>query len=407
MKHVALAAALVTLALAPAGSAAIHWHRSHPIGLPYAGRLAHGVQLPAGGKFFATWDPALKRSPNRPWRRWGTDRLVKTVLDVIAAYSRVHPDAPAVLVGDLSRPRGGQFGREFGGLGHASHQNGLDVDVYYPRRDRLLQPPTSPRQIDASLAQDLLDRFLRAGAQRVFVGPHTTLRGPHRIVIPLVHHDNHMHVRIHPQQRRVIAGRSDRGRQIRAVELGFPQGKRMLVVGCVHGDECAGRSIVRRLARAAPPRFDLWVVANLNPDGAAAGTRQNGRGVDLNRNFPSQWRASGRRWDPYYAGARPSSEPETRFAERLLLRLRPQITIWFHQPEAAVRAWGASARTARRYARLAGVPFRAIRWPHGSAPNWQNHRFPGTVSFVVELPPGRLGPADARRYARAILRLPK
>jgi hypothetical protein len=44
-------------------------------------------------------------------------------------------------------------------------------------------------------------------------------------------------------------------------------------------------------------------------------------------------------------------------------------------------------------------------WLAGTAPNWQNHRFPGSSSFVVELPPGRLGLATARRDAAAILRL--
>ena len=70
-----------------------------------------------------------------------------------------------------------------------------------------------------------------------------------------------------------------------------------------------------------------------------------------------------------------------------------------------MRAWGPSIPAARRYARLAGVPFRAIAWPDGTAPNWQNRRFPGTASFVVELPPGALSPKEARRHADAVLRL--
>jgi protein MpaA len=147
------------------------------------------------------------------------------------------------------------------------------------------------------------------------------------------------------------------------------------------------------------------VLQDLNPDGRAAGTRGNARGVDLNRNFPSQWRPIGVPGDPQYAGPRPLSEPESRFAVRAIKRIRPDITIWFHQPQTIVRAFGQSEPTARRYARLVGMVYRRIHWPSGTASNWQNHRYPGRPAFVVELAPGRLSPASARRHARAIRRL--
>jgi hypothetical protein len=385
------AVAVVALGLAAASaSAAVHWHRSRSLGLPYAGRLVHGVQLPARGRFFETWDPALKRTPNRAWRRWGSDRLVQTVLRIARAYALAHPEAPPVLVGDLSRPHGGNFGRQFGALGHASHQNGLDVDVYYPRRDRLLRAPTAVRQIDRPLAQDLLDRFLRAGATQIFVGPHTKLHGPRKRITQLIHHDNHMHVRIARENRRVITGRSEEGRPLHAVELGFPGPRKVLVVGCIHGGECAGTAVVRRLERLPPPRFDLWVIPDLNPDGSAAGTRSDARGVDLNRNFRGRGRLS---------------ERESRFAALLIHRLRPAVTIWYHQHENRVRAWGASMPAARAYARRARMRFAAVPWPRGSAPNWQNHRFPSAASFVVELPAGRLSPGAVARHVHAILAL--
>ena len=203
-------------------------------------------------------------------------------------------------------------------------------------------------------------------------------------------------------------GRSARGRPIRAVVVGDRAAERqILVVGCIHGNECAGVAVTRRLARARAVRegVGLWIVHNLNPDGTALGVRQNGRGVDLNRNFPSEWRRIGRRWDPQYSGPRPLSEPETRIARRLVLRIRPDVTLWFHQPQRLVRAWGQSVPTARRYARLAGARYRSIRWPNGTAPNWQNHRFRRTASFVVELAPGRLPAHRAARHARAVRRL--
>ena len=188
----AVPAPVATPPAAPAGSSI----RSRAIGRPDRGRLAGGVQLAEAGPDWVTWDPVLKRAPNRPWRRWGTDTLVETVKRILAEYRAAHPQAPQVLVGDLSRPRGGIFDNRYGGLGHASHQNGLDVDVMYPRRDGRLRHAWRPGQVDRVLAQDLVDRFVAAGAEYVFVGLRTRLRGPRRVVQALPHHDDHLHVRI-------------------------------------------------------------------------------------------------------------------------------------------------------------------------------------------------------------------
>lgn len=166
------------------------------LGTPAHGRLRNGVRLPAEGTDYVTWDPVRSVSPNREWRRWGTDTLIRTFLRVARSYRAANPGAPKLVVGDLSRPQGGEFGRRFGGLGHASHQNGLDIDVYYPRADLRLLAPRRVSQIDHALAEDLLRRFLAVRPQHIFVGPSTGLRGPRRIVQPLVHHDDHLHVRI-------------------------------------------------------------------------------------------------------------------------------------------------------------------------------------------------------------------
>ncbi|MGH3043097.1 MAG: penicillin-insensitive murein endopeptidase [Gaiellaceae bacterium] len=168
----------------------IAWRESVALGTPSAGRLVHGVRLPAGRAGFFTWDPVQRRRPNREWRRWGTNRLVRIVLRVVREYASAHPGAPRVGIGDLSRPRGGPFGPK-----HASHQNGLDVDVYYPRLDRRERPPRRVEQIDRRLAQDLVDRFVRAGAEIVYVGPLTGFTGPPGVVQVLWNHDNHLHAR--------------------------------------------------------------------------------------------------------------------------------------------------------------------------------------------------------------------
>ena len=174
----------------------IAYRHSVPVGVWWNGALRRGVQMPAEGPDWFTWDPVHKRIPNRPWRRWGTDRLVRTLLGVIEQYRLENALAPRVGIGDLSRTHGGEFGARFGGLGHASHQNGLDADIYYPRMDGLQRRPYKPSQVDVDLAQDLVDRFVAAGARVVYVGPELDLKGPRKVVVPLVHHDDHLHVRL-------------------------------------------------------------------------------------------------------------------------------------------------------------------------------------------------------------------
>lgn len=194
---VALAILLGCLALSAPPDSRVEWRDSVAVGAPESGTLVRGVRLPAEGRFFYTWDPVLKRQPNRDWRRWASDDLIRTTLRTLREFSRRHPRAPRVGVGDLSLPRGGYFGPEVGGgIGHATHQNGLDVDVYYPRLDRREKPPRTVDQVDVALAQDLVDLFVAAGATTIYVGPNLPLTGPAEVVAPLVNHDNHLHVRI-------------------------------------------------------------------------------------------------------------------------------------------------------------------------------------------------------------------
>jgi murein peptide amidase A len=197
-------------------------------------------------------------------------------------------------------------------------------------------------------------------------------------------------------------GRSQDGRPIVAVRAGDPHGTRVLVVGCIHGTECAGIAVARALERVRT-RLDLWIVPNLNPDGYARGTRQNGPGVDLNANRSSQWRGGGRPWDTYYTGPYPFSERETRTGRNLILRIRPRVTIWFHQHLNLVWAWGPSTAAGRIYARAARMRFYHRHWLHGTATNWQNHHLPGSASFTVEQPASRLSPRQVRRQVHAVL----
>ena len=211
-----------------------------------------------------------------------------------------------------------------------------------------------------------------------------------------------------PDQR--VLGRSIRGRPLIARRYGAPRADRsLLVVGSIHGDETQGHRIVARLERRARRRLDgatLWTIETVNPDGVAAGTRGNAHGVDLNRNFAHDWRpippTSG-----YYSGPGPASEPETRAVRRFVRRVRPELTIWYHQP------WGRTLipceppgrAVALRYARVSGLRARdCFPSPPGSATGWQREAL-GERAFVVELAGGRLERTEVRRHAGAALAL--
>ena len=204
-----------------------------------------------------------------------------------------------------------------------------------------------------------------------------------------------------------LTGHSVLGAPITARRLGSSgDGPTVLVVGAIHGNERAGIAIVRRLEHdSASRRVRLWVLPDLNPDGARANTRGNAHGVDLNRNFAWRWRPRTAPGTTFYAGPGPLSEPESRFARLLITRLRPDITIWFHQSETAVDISSGSTAIEARFARRVALPLRRlVRYP-GSATTWQAHRFPKATSFVVELPPGSLSANATRAYERAVLAL--
>jgi len=199
-------------------------------------------------------------------------------------------------------------------------------------------------------------------------------------------------------------GASAQDRPLKAQRVG--EGPvRVLVVGSIHGNETAGHAVVRRLRRAAPPAgVELWLVNSVNPDGVARGTRQNARGVDLNRNFARGWKAAGRPFDTYFPGRAAFSEPESRAVRGLLARLRPAVTIWFHQHLRLVDvSGGADPALVRAYARRVGLPPKPLAALPGTASRWQNFGAPGTSAFVVELPAGPLPERAVERHAAAAL----
>ena len=196
-----------------------------------------------------------------------------------------------------------------------------------------------------------------------------------------------------------VIGHSVQGRPITVNRVGEADAtRRILVVGCIHGNEPAGRGIVADLVRATPaPDAQLLLVRDMNPDGFAHQARANAHGVDLNRNSPEHWAG---------AGARPWSEPETRAIRDLVLREQPTLSLYYHQPFGLVDVpEGGRPEAARRYAELVGLPLKRLSRRSGSISRWQNARVRPGSAFVVELAAGPL-PADLRlRHVAAVLAL--
>ena len=103
-------------------------------------------------------------------------------------------------------------------------------------------------------------------------------------------------------------GESVEGRPIERIDTRPERPGRHVVVICgMHGNERAAADLADGFGRInRPDDLHLTLVPLLNPDGWAAGTRNNGRNVDLNRNFSWGWP---RRPD---SGTGPASEPETK-----------------------------------------------------------------------------------------------
>jgi murein peptide amidase A len=197
-----------------------------------------------------------------------------------------------------------------------------------------------------------------------------------------------------------VIGHSVRGRPIVAYERGDRSAPPTLIVGVIHGSEPAGLAVIAQLRRLPlPPHVHLWLVPTINPDGLATGTRQNAHGVDLNRNWPAAWVHTG------VSGPRPLSEPETRAMRAFIERIKPKLTIWYHQPLAEVYGSDPHVAVLKRYARLSGLPYRKLTAPRGAATRWQRRQFPGSPAFVVEFPAGPISTATARRNAKAVLAL--
>lgn len=109
-------------------------------------------------------------------------------------------------------------------------------------------------------------------------------------------------------------GTSYEGRPIWAEHWGPEGAAQVLVLGQVHGDECAPAWFVRAVRTSPPTTFGIWLVPTMNPDGLAAHSRLTAEGIDPNRD--------GFRLDT----------PEAQAVMAFTSSVRPALTLHLHSP---------------------------------------------------------------------------
>jgi len=216
--------------------------------------------------------------------------------------------------------------------------------------------------------------------------------------------------------KKIVIGYSAKGKRIVATRAGNPNADAvLLVIGQMHGDEPKGRAVVRAIRKTKIPataNFQIWTVSTMNPDGAQKFTRANARRVDLNRNFPVQWKRSAK--GLYYSGKRPNSEKETRAMMAFISRLNPDGIVSFLQHANTVfsvcnaknRPW------VLRTGELMKLPVdlavdckKDDKTYSGTMNDWFSSKFNGWFATVEQPASRKVTNVKIQRYARSSIQL--
>jgi hypothetical protein len=124
-----------------------------------------------------------------------------------------------------------------------------------------------------------------------------------------------------------IEGSTTKGRSVYLVHLGRASApaRKIVFYAQQHGDEISSKDALLYLIRdisahaeKLPQDTGVWILPMMNPDGAEAGTRVSGAGVDLNRDHITL------------------EQPETQALYQVIRRVRPDIAVDCHE---FGRAW--------------------------------------------------------------------
>jgi murein peptide amidase A len=179
--------------------------------------------------------------------------------------------------------------------------------------------------------------------------------------------------------------------------------KKILVFSLIHGDELpagsVGRYWIERLSSLENARNEWRVIPILNPDGLENKSRLNSRGVDLNRNFPTQdwntqahdlWKKLNRN-PRRFPGDQANSEPETHCALKHIEDFNPDFIISVHTPLAILDFDGPTLPKKVPYHYL---PFRSLGHFPGSLGRymWFERQVPVLTAEFLSLPPANSEP---------------
>ena len=180
------------------------------IGFYSAGCIQGAQALPTEGPGYE----AIRLSRNRNWGHPVTLDFIKRFSDQVRAAGQSQ-----LYIGDIGQPRGGPMS-----FGHASHQVGLDVDIWFERQPGARRAPADRENpklrslvraddggIDDAVFTDQHMALLRMaastpGVDRMFVSKWikericntaTGNRAWLRKLVPWYGHDEHFHVRLH------------------------------------------------------------------------------------------------------------------------------------------------------------------------------------------------------------------
>jgi protein MpaA len=162
-------------------------------------------------------------------------------------------------------------------------------------------------------------------------------------------------------------------------------------LGGVHGDEIEGliaaQGLLRELISGQLPALDVTVVPILNPDGAFRRERRNGRGVDLNRNLPTQDWSPVAATERYHPGPAAGSEPENQALMKLIERSSFSLIVSLHSWKPMLNINGSCRQEAEAVRALTGyIIEESIGYPTpGSLGTWAGHeRALPTLTYEIE-----------------------